>query len=366
MRYILLLFTLLATSCLHAQNCSTPSFTLVSEQSVNKIACADDPNKTSIFVKVSITDNFAIKCTYTSGSSQYDPANPDNAYFSDTSTVTGSGICNPFNTFRCNPKMNMHTKAAITSDGFGADGNNQFFNDAIDQICCGADGNSCADSTAREDFHQCSGKACDAGAGGNGCDPTPQQDFMPNQDQPTNCDPVILDIGGNGFGLTNTANGVMFDIHANGRAVLIPWTQPGSDTAFLVLDRNGNGRIDDATELFSNASPQPAATGRNGFNALAQYDLPENGGNGDGVIDTHDAIFSKLRLWLDANHDGISQPEELHTLPEMGVFSISLNFQHTPNKTDQYGNIFLLRTKVNPGEKSDAGRRAYDVFFVTK
>ena len=142
-------------------------------------------------------------------------------------------------------------------------------------------------------------------------------------------------------------------------------TQPGSDTAFLVFDRNGNGRIDDATELFSNVSPQPAATGRNGLKALAQYDLPENGGNGDGVIDSHDAIFSLLRLWIDANHDGISQPQELHTLAEMGVFSISLNYQRT-HRQDEFGNIFLFQTQVNPGGKSDIARKAYDVFFVTR
>jgi hypothetical protein len=138
------------------------------------------------------------------------------------------------------------------------------------------------------------------------------------------------------------------------------------NAAFLVLDRNGNGMIDDGTELFSNVSPQPRSSGPNGFKALAQYDKPENGGNGDGIIDSRDAVFSSLRLWVDANHDGVSQPEELHKLPEMGVFSISLNIQRTPNKTDQYGNIFLFKTKVNQGMESDVGRKAYDVFFVTK
>jgi hypothetical protein len=200
--------------------------------------------------------------------------------------------------------------------------------------------------------------------GGLNCNPPTSSDFNGNQDTNTTCDPILLDLKGNGFDLTNTADGVVFDIRATGHPFRIPWTK-GTDTAFLVLDRNGNGAIDDGTELFSNVSPQPASSSPNGFKALAQYDLPANGGNGDGVIDSRDAVFSSLRLWVDVNHDGISQPEELHTFPELGVLSISLDFQRN-DKRDQYGNIFLFRTKVNPDPQADVGKKAYDVFFVTK
>jgi hypothetical protein len=200
--------------------------------------------------------------------------------------------------------------------------------------------------------------------GADGCDPTASTDLNVVQDMPTNCDPIVLDLKGDGFDLTNAAGGVFFDIRGTGHPFMIPWTT-GADTAFLVLDRNANGRIDDGTELFSNVSPQPRSTSPNGFKALAQYDLPENGGNGDGIIDSRDAIFQSLRLWVDVNHDGISQIEELHTLPGLGVLSISLDFQRTSRK-DQYGNIFLFRARVNPGQGAGVGRQAYDVFFVTK
>jgi hypothetical protein len=203
------------------------------------------------------------------------------------------------------------------------------------------------------------------------CDPPPGGDTQfgntGGSGGGTDCEPLILDVEGHGFHLTDTANGVVFDIRADGRPLRIPWTTGGPDNAFLVLDRNGNGVIDDGSEMFSNVSPQPASTHKNGFLALAEYDKPENGGNGDGVIDAHDAIFSQLRLWIDANHDGVSQPGELHTLPELGVFSISLEFTRS-HRVDEFGNEFLYKARVNQGQRgeSEVGRTVYDVFFVSK
>lgn len=182
------------------------------------------------------------------------------------------------------------------------------------------------------------------------------------------CSPLLVDILGNGFSLTDVRGGVNFDLKNTGVLTRMAWTSPGSDDAFVVLDRNGNGRVDNGSELFGSFTPQPPAGQPNGFKALAEYDKLENGGNGDSVIDGKDAVFALLRLWQDINHNGISEASELHTLTSLGVYRIRLDYKESRVR-DEHGNWFRYRAKIldTPDTPSArAPRWIWDVYLLTE
>ncbi len=193
-----------------------------------------------------------------------------------------------------------------------------------------------------------------------GCNPSPYADAIC---QSCGCSPILIDVLGNGFALTNAQGGVDFDIDAMGRTRHLSWTGINSDDAWLALDRNRNGTIDNGSELFGAHTPQPVSANPNGFLALAVFDKAAKGGNDDGIINSKDTIFSSLRLWQDNDHDGISAPDELHALSSLGVTLIELDYKES-KRTDEFGNRFRYRAKVGDAKGERVGRWAWDVFLV--
>lgn len=180
--------------------------------------------------------------------------------------------------------------------------------------------------------------------------------------------PLILDLNGDGILTTDEAHPVRFDIDADGVMDSMGWTFWESREGFLAVDLNGNGRIDDGTELFGDATILPTGEeAENGFEALAVYDRPELGGTGDGVITETDLIWNDLRLWVDANHDGVSQPNEMRRLRQYGVRAIGLDYSQT-DAQDGAGNYhrytgMYIKEVRRYGQRFLETARATDVFF---
>lgn len=178
--------------------------------------------------------------------------------------------------------------------------------------------------------------------------------------------PIVLDLDGGGFEFTDVHDGVSFDIDGDGRAERVSWIARGSGDALLCLDRNGNGRIEGGQELFGDATPfLDGHQAENGYQALYELDLAL--GNGNGFVDPQDPFFDSLCLWIDANHNGTSEPSELAGLDAHGFQAIATGYRITL-RADEYGNWskYLSYASAVRGSGELEAIRTVDVLFTTR
>jgi hypothetical protein len=166
--------------------------------------------------------------------------------------------------------------------------------------------------------------------------------------------PMVLDLDGNGVSTSSLADGVKFDINATGHSSQVGWV--GGNDGLLVLDRNHDGKINDGSELFGaamlNADGQRSG---NGYAALSQFDT-----NHDGAVSAADAGFNDLQVWVDGNHNGVTEGGELKSLADLGIVSMDLN-AHSSTATDN-GNLLGLVSSYTTASGDTKGMA--DVWFA--
>ncbi|MCV9964825.1 cadherin domain-containing protein [Pararhizobium sp. BT-229] len=165
--------------------------------------------------------------------------------------------------------------------------------------------------------------------------------------------PIVLDLDGDGIETLGHAADVHFDHDGNGFAELSGWVAP--DDGLLVFDRSGNGKIDNGGELFGNYSVVGNGKAQNGFVALGQLDS-----NKDKSITAADKDFSKLKVWRDADSDGVVDAGELMTLTQAGVKSLSTSYVEGTT-VDKNGNQHLQIGKYTTTDGKT--REMTDVWF---
>lgn len=171
------------------------------------------------------------------------------------------------------------------------------------------------------------------------CGPDNQCGYIPEYNW---CSPIVLDLAKNGFNFSGPTQPVFFDIDADTVREKICWTGTRTEDAFLALDRNENGTIDDGGELFGDSTRfLNGERAQNGYQVLFELDLVR--GNQNGYLDRGDKDFERMLLWRDANHDGVSQASELVLLKDTDVYAISAEYNVSID-VDQHGNRLRFRS----------------------
>lgn len=167
--------------------------------------------------------------------------------------------------------------------------------------------------------------------------------------------PLVLDLNGDGVQTTHLSTGVKFDLNADGHKEATGWATGGD--GLLTLDLNGDGQVNDGSELFGSSFRLPdGSLAKDGFEALVSLDS-----NHDGAVNGADQLFSSLQVWVDANNDGVSDKGEMHTLKDLGITQFNLDVAKTAELN--HGNLIGLNGSY---ETSDGQSHTIaDVWFRT-
>jgi hypothetical protein len=164
-------------------------------------------------------------------------------------------------------------------------------------------------------------------------------------------DPLVIDLDRDGK--TDTSGFRFFDMDANGRAELSSWVSGGD--GLLVIDKNDNGIIDDGLEVFGNQYVKSdGSVATDPFDALSDFDS-----NSDGVIDSNDVNFADLKVWADLNADGVFDNDELVSLEDAGIESISLE-NTSSGEADESGNTVVAEGQITWSDGDTGIINAYE------
>jgi len=165
----------------------------------------------------------------------------------------------------------------------------------------------------------------------------------------TSISPIVFDLDGDGISLSPFASRtVFFDQDGDGVLDATGWV--GARDGLLVLDRNGDGIINDGSELRFSTDAEHAVSDLEG---LRTYDS-----NANGLFDEYDDSFAAFRVWRDANQNGVSEEAELFSLLDIGISAINLTLTLTgevPSETENtiYGTTQYIRTDGSAGVAGD-------------
>ena len=174
---------------------------------------------------------------------------------------------------------------------------------------------------------------------------------------PSYRDPLVLDLNNDGITMGSALDSyAQFDLDASGFKERVGWIN--AKDGFLARDLNGNGKIDSGRELFGEHTLlKNGKLATNGFEALSDLDS-----NGDGIVDTKDAMFSSLKVWKDADGDGVTDDGELLGLDELGITGINI-WHEVNDKLDKNHNT---ETGLGSFNKRDGSKGLLKQYLLSR